>query len=162
MVNGWSPDEVASGRRLVQFHSVWTNSTVRCVVERYHSGSSTIHPNDVTRSIASCIRWPGTNKYYITSVDCINIIQSIMNIRLQVEEKNRVRRNLEGYKPITVSKCHPETADFFKLIMGFQNPKPRNIEKDIKVFPWETLEDALQKVVIKYTAARFVNRNAPQ
>lgn len=83
-----------------------------------------------------------------------------MDIRFSVEEKNRVRRNLEGFRPLTVSKCKAESADFFKLIMSFPNPKPRNIEKDVKVFPWKTLPYALKKIVTKYTASSYNNSSS--
>ncbi|KAF9394750.1 hypothetical protein CPC16_010400 [Podila verticillata] len=49
--------------------------------------------------------------------------------------------------------CKPESAEFFKLIMSFPNPKPRNIEKDVKVFPWKVLPYALKKIIGKYTAS---------
>ena len=72
-----------------------------------------------------------------------------------MEEKNRIRRNLEGLRPVTVSKNKPGSEDFFKLIMGFPNPKPRNIEKDIKVFPWEVLEAAVKKIISKYVSKQL-------
>lgn len=90
---------------------------------------------------------------FITSVDCIYLLESLISVRFTVEEKNRIRRNLEGFRPLTVSKCKPESAEFFKLIMSFPNPKPRNIEKDVKVFPWKVLPYALKKIVGKYTAS---------
>jgi hypothetical protein len=34
--------------------------------------------------------------------------------------------------------------------MGFPNPKPRNIEKDIKIFTWHHLGLALKKIIGKY------------
>jgi hypothetical protein len=37
--------------------------------------------------------------------------------------------------------------------MAFPNPKPRNIEKDVKVFPWKILEQALKKIIGKYSAS---------
>jgi hypothetical protein len=37
--------------------------------------------------------------------------------------------------------------------MGFGNPKPRNIEKDVKVFPWKILGQALSKIISKYSAS---------
>lgn len=73
--------------------------------------------------------------------------------RFTVEEKNRIRRNLEGYKPLTVSKAKSDSEEFFKLIMGFGAPKPRNIEKDVKVFPWKILGPALKKIISKYSAS---------
>jgi hypothetical protein len=36
--------------------------------------------------------------------------------------------------------------------MGFPNPKPRNIEKDVKVFPWDILSSALKKIIGKYVS----------
>jgi hypothetical protein len=39
--------------------------------------------------------------------------------------------------------------------MSFPNPKPRNIEKDLKVFPWKALPYALKKIITKYTATPF-------
>ncbi|KAG7001601.1 hypothetical protein FocnCong_v011418 [Fusarium oxysporum f. sp. conglutinans] len=71
--------------------------------------------------------------------------------RFSVEEKNRIRRNLEGFHPQTVSKAKPDSEEFFKIIMGFPNPKPRNIQKDVKVFPWKILESAIQKIIGKYS-----------
>ncbi|KAG0045027.1 hypothetical protein BGZ83_009730, partial [Gryganskiella cystojenkinii] len=58
-----------------------------------------------------------------------------------------------GFRPLTVSKGKAECAEFFKLIMSFPNPKPRNIEKDVKVFPWKVLPYALKKIISKYTAS---------
>lgn len=106
-------------------------------------------------TIVSCIYWNERDDFFITSVDCIHLLEKLMNIRFSVEEKNRVRRNLEGFRPLTVSKCKAESANFFKLIMSFPHPKPRNIEKDVKVFPWKTLPYALKKIITKYTASTY-------
>ncbi|KAL8743121.1 MAG: hypothetical protein Q9184_008151 [Pyrenodesmia sp. 2 TL-2023] len=38
--------------------------------------------------------------------------------------------------------------------MAFPDPKPRNIQKKIKVFPWKTLGQMLMKVMGKYRADR--------
>ncbi|CAO3625260.1 unnamed protein product [Cunninghamella echinulata] len=113
------------------------------------------HQQQSPHTIISCIYWDEKNEFYVTSVDCIHLLEDLMNVRFTVEEKNRVRRNLEGFRPLTVSKCKAESADFFKLIMSFPNPKPRNIEKDVKVFPWRTLPYALKKIVTKYTASPY-------
>ena len=67
-----------------------------------------------------------------------------------VEEKNRIRRNLEGFHPETVSKNKPSTEAFFKQIMNFPMPRPRHIEKDVKVFKWQSLDVALRKIIGKY------------
>lgn len=31
--------------------------------------------------------------------------------------------------------------------MGFEKPKPRNIEKDVKVFQWALLDQALKRLL---------------
>jgi hypothetical protein len=36
--------------------------------------------------------------------------------------------------------------------MSFPNPKPRNIEKDVKVFPWSIFGTALKKIISKYVS----------
>jgi hypothetical protein len=82
----------------------------------------------------------------------ISLLESLIAIRFTVEEKNRIRRNVQGFRPITVSKAKPESEDLFRLIMGFPIPKPRNIEKDVKVFPWKILNHALKKIVGKYVS----------
>ncbi|KAI8968363.1 hypothetical protein BDF20DRAFT_895940 [Mycotypha africana] len=114
--------------------------------------------------IISCIYWREHNDFYITSVDCIFLLEGLIGVEFTVEEKNRIRRNLEGFRPLTVSKCKPECSEFFKLIMGFPHPKPRNIEKDVKVFAWKTLPSALKKIIRKYTpsysSTAVVNINA--
>ncbi|KAI8636264.1 hypothetical protein BD408DRAFT_377160 [Parasitella parasitica] len=107
--------------------------------------------NNASPIVISCIYWRERNDYFITSVDCIYLLESLIGIQFTVEEKNRIRRNLEGFRPLTVSKCKVECADFFKLIMSFPHPKPRNIEKDVKVFSWKTLPHALRKIIRKYT-----------
>ncbi|KAL7315701.1 hypothetical protein PS15m_004881 [Mucor circinelloides] len=111
-----------------------------------HGGTNSSAP-----IVISCIYWRERNDYFITSVDCIYLLESLIGIQFTVEEKNRIRRNLEGFRPLTVSKCKAECADFFKLIMSFPHPKPRNIEKDVKVFSWKTLPHALRKIIRKYT-----------
>jgi hypothetical protein len=108
-------------------------------------------PTSASPIVISCIYWRERNDYFITSVDCIYLLESLIGIQFTVEEKNRIRRNLEGFRPLTVSKCKIECADFFKLIMSFPHPKPRNIEKDVKVFAWKTLPHALRKIIRKYT-----------
>lgn len=91
--------------------------------------------------------------FQVTSVDAIYLLEALIGVRFSVEEKNRIRRNLEGLKPDTVSKNKPATEDFFRLLMQLPKPKPRNIEKDVKVFKWMNFGDALKKIIGKYVSA---------
>lgn len=145
MTQNWTPQERQAQRRLVRFHRDQDNNKrVICRFEPVTTDDGIV---------ISCIYWKDNDDYYITSVDCIYLLESLIGVTFTVEEKNRVRRNLEGFKPLTVSKLKPSSASFFKLIMAFPNPKPRNIEKDVKIFPWSILETALKKIISKYTAS---------
>ncbi|KAL9545694.1 hypothetical protein MBANPS3_007030 [Mucor bainieri] len=187
MTWSWSPEEWNNGRRLVQFwrkqHAAGETSQqkdnqVECgfeAIEQEVYQQQRIRENLAAQKegthkkssplVVSCIYWRERNDYYITSVDCIYLLEGLIGVQFTVEEKNRIRRNLEGFRPLTVSKCKPECADFFKLIMSFPHPKPRNIEKDVKVFSWKSLPSALTKIIRKYTpsySSTVVANNANQ
>lgn len=147
MTENWTPDEWAMKRRLVQFWRSQNKSTI-------NSEFVAVTPGErQSNSICiSCIWWEERQECFITSVDTIYLLESLVAVRFSVEEKNRVRRNLEGFHPLTVSKAKQDSQEFFKVIMGFPNPKPRNIEKDVKVFPWDILTHALKKIIGKYVS----------
>lgn len=144
----WDVDETMTSRRLVLFERVQDGSQIRL---KFHTISRQDY--DPQSTVISCIYWKEREQYYVTSVDCITLLELIINQKFTVEEKNRVRRNLEVCKPLTVSKSKNELSSFFRLIMKFEAPRPRNIEKDVKVFPWSMLGNALTKIVSKYSAS---------
>ncbi|KAJ5084048.1 hypothetical protein NUU61_008627, partial [Penicillium alfredii] len=148
MAEGWTKEERVTQRRLVQFTRSQTGSTIHADFKPVTLETRT--PNSIC---ISCILWEGKDECYVTSVDTIYLLESLVGVRFTVEEKNRIRRNLEGFRPLTVSKAKADSEDFFKVIMGFPNPKPRNIEKDVKVFPWKILSPALKKIIGKYSAS---------
>lgn len=102
--------------------------------------------------VISCVFWEEKKSCYITSVDIIYLLEALVGIHFTVEEKNRIRRNLEGFRPITIDKSKPDTENFFGQIMNLPNPRPRNIEKNVKVYAWDCLEAALQKIIGKYVS----------
>ncbi|KAL2872821.1 transcriptional regulator medA [Aspergillus lucknowensis] len=148
MAQNWTQEEVEAKRRLVQFTRMQSGSTI-------HTDFKPVTPEErAPNSICiSCIYWSGKDECFVTSVDTIYLLESLVAVRFTVEEKNRIRRNLEGFRPLTVSKSKADSEDFFKVIMGFPAPKPRNIEKDVKVFPWRILSHALKKIIGKYSAS---------
>jgi hypothetical protein len=148
MAEKWSVEEFEGRRRLVQFTRRQNGSTIH--VDFKSIAPEDRQPNSIT---ISCIWWEEKKECFVTSVDTIFLLESLVAVRFTVEEKNRIRRNLEGFRPLTVSKSKAESEDFFKTIMGFPNPKPRNIEKDVKVFPWKILAHALKKIISKYSAS---------
>lgn len=148
MMENWTREEQEARRRLVEFKRSQHGSTIST---KFAPVTPETRP---PRSICvSCIWWQEKDEYFITSVDTIYLLEQLVNVRFTVEEKNRIRRNLEGFRPLTVSKARPESEEFFKVIMGFPNPKPRNIEKDVKVFPWKILSHALKKIISKYVGS---------
>lgn len=145
MAMGWSNEEWTARRRLVQF---WPQQDGNIINVNFRPiPQSEYVQNSI---VISCIFRDDFNECFVTSVDTIYLLEALVGSRFAVEEKNRIRRNLEGFKPQTVSKAKPDAEPFFKLIMGFPNPKPRNIEKDVKVFPWRILAQALKKIMSKY------------
>jgi hypothetical protein len=100
--------------------------------------------------VVSCIyhKVPSSPATWYTSVDMIKLVEHIVGEQVTTDEKSRIRRNFESLSPTTVSRTgNPE---FFHLLMNFPAPKPRSIEKDIKVFGWKSLEAGLKKVMEKY------------
>lgn len=148
MTENWSPVEKEAKRRLVQFRRSQAGNVITTSFE-----AVTLEDRIPNSICVSCIKWAEKgNECYVTSVDTISLLESLVAVRFTVEEKNRIRRNLEGFRPATVSKVKQDSEEFFKLIMGFPNPKPRNIEKDVKVFPWRILATALKKIISKYVS----------
>ncbi|WVR05285.1 hypothetical protein IAU60_002297 [Kwoniella sp. DSM 27419] len=150
MSKGWSTEEWHSRRRLVQF---WRRQEGTTIHAAFKPISQAEYPAFQQSIIISCIFREDKNMCYVTSVDAIYLLEALVGTRFTVEEKNRIRRNLEGFRPITISKSKPGNEEFFRLIMNFPNPRPRNIEKDVKVFPWEILSQALKKIIGKYSAS---------
>lgn len=155
LTENWTPAEVAALRRIVRFH--FTPHEVNVggghPMMEYHVGFEAISPNDYDHvlPIVLCIWWQEMNLHIVTSVDIIVLLEHMVRQQFSIEEKNRIRRNLQLLKPYTVARTNHRFLPFFNLIMEMEDPRPRNIEKDIKVFRWADLGLALEKVLFKYT-----------
>ncbi|KZV61767.1 hypothetical protein PENSPDRAFT_283783 [Peniophora sp. CONT] len=152
----FTDEERSLGRRLVQFDCELTGNrlTISGKAIRQDDYPEEEHPN--RGMTISCIYRAGAETTYFTSVDVIQLLQYLADDQFKVEEKNRIRRNLEGFHPTTISKNRANLEAFFTQIMEFPTPKPRNIEKDVKVFTWETLSPAIDKIMSKYVRARVL------
>ncbi len=150
MAEGWTQEEWENKRRLVLFRKQQTGGLLTVNFKPVSVAERPPHSICI-----SCIWWEEKQACYVTSVDTIHLLEQLLAApnRFGVDEKNRIRRNLEGFRPATVSKARAESEEFFKVIMGFGNPKPRNIEKDVKVFHWKDLAGALYKIISKYSAS---------
>ena len=147
MTSGWSEEEKATKRRLVEFRRSQKGNTITATFKPV-----TLEQRAPNSICVSCIWWEEKEDCFVTSVDTIQLLESLVGVRFTVEEKNRIRRNLEGFRPLTVAKGKCDSERFFKIVMDFPNPKPRNIEKDVKVFPWKILANALKKIIGKYVS----------
>jgi hypothetical protein len=148
----FDPQESAAGRRLVRFQRVVEAHETRVhatVVSQAAFNAAEDELNTGDSIILSCIERDNGAPPCVTSVDIIQLLEMIDGRTFEVEEKNRIRRNLEGLKPTTVAKHRFGCEDFFARIMEYPKPKPRNIEKDIKVFDWTSLPAALEKIISK-------------
>ncbi|KAG7413175.1 hypothetical protein Forpi1262_v017194 [Fusarium oxysporum f. sp. raphani] len=158
MAENWTPEESANRRRIVSFRKTQKGSTVNTACQ-----SVSVNERPTNSICISCIWWAEKGECYVTSVDTIHLLEQLVAApnRFSVEEKNRIRRNLERFHPQTVSKAKPDSEEFFKIIMGFPNPKPRHIEKDLKVFPWKIFESALKKIIGKYSVDPSIAASSP-
>lgn len=147
MSDSWSEDELRDGRRLVNI-KIESNSLPQLKVK-----AEPVHPGSFNKDdlVISCIRWSEKNLDVVTSVDILVVLEHIVGQTLSVEEKSRIRRNLQFLKPFTISKTGADRKRLFDAIMAMDNPKPRNIEKNLKVFKWTDLFVAVSKVLSKYS-----------
>ncbi|KAL5507066.1 hypothetical protein ACEPAH_6522 [Sanghuangporus vaninii] len=153
----WSAHELAVGRRLIRFGREMSGNKL-CI-------SCEVIPQeayDEEHIVISCVYRQETRNCWFTSVDIIYLLERLVGGPFSVEEKNRIRRNLEGFKPTTVSKTKGGFEMFFQRIMDFPPPKPRNIEKDVKVFPWHLLAPAVDKIISKYSVLPSSDTDSPQ
>ncbi|KAF8499699.1 hypothetical protein F5888DRAFT_104315 [Russula emetica] len=150
-------EEERAGRRLVAFDR-------KVVGDSVHLSFRRISPEEYTERlfVISCIYHKATvevktpdqrvqkvtRERWFTSVEILKLVEFIADGKSSSDDKSRNRRNLEFIKPTTVTRAG--LPQFFQLLMDFPLPKPRGIEKDIKVFPWDSLEAGLMKVMEKY------------
>ncbi|KAH7339596.1 hypothetical protein B0J17DRAFT_655891 [Rhizoctonia solani] len=146
MAEDWTPEEINNQRRIVEFFCVRTRGRIDVSFASIPVETA----RDTNKNIVSCIWWKDMEEFVITSVDTINLLERLVGTKFTTEEKNRIRRNLQGFKPATVSKNQPESEPFFRTLMEFPPPRPRNIEKDVKAFTWSKLPFMLEKVISKY------------
>ncbi|CAB4482948.1 unnamed protein product [Rhizophagus irregularis] len=148
MTQLWSQEELNVRRRVVQFFKTRAK-------KRIMASFKAVDPIERPKNgiFVSCLYWydkkTQCDKWYFTSTDYLNLLESLTGIRLTSDEKNRIRRNLEEYKPITVGKNKNDSDDIYKDLMSYSFAKPRNAEKDIKIYEWRHLLHAIDKIIKK-------------
>jgi hypothetical protein len=149
MAKGWTSEEWAAKRRLVK---VWRRQDGHNIFLAFAPMPQAEWHAEKDCVVVSCMFREDRNSCWVTSVDMLYLLEAVIGTRFSVEEKNRIRRNLEGFRPQTVSKNKFTSDTFFRTIMNYPPPRPRNIEKDVKVFPWEVVASAVKKIVSKYVS----------
>lgn len=149
MAKGWTSEEWAAKRRLVK---VWRRQDGHNIFLAFAPMPQLEWHAEKDCVVISCMFREDRNSCWVTSVDMLYLLEAVIGTRFSVEEKNRIRRNLEGFRPQTVSKNKSTSDTFFRTIMSYPAPKPRNIEKDVKVFPFEVVAAAIKKIVSKYVS----------
>ena len=106
------------------------------------------------RNVISCMIPPGCGEESsVSSVDIIKAIELLVNPpdrRLSIEEKNRIRRNLDTLRPTTLKKGD----EGLNWITQLRSPRPIIIAKDVKIFKWDSLEAAVVKIMKRYVSCR--------
>lgn len=147
MPTDWSEKELMNERRLVSL----TVERDGCSIFRLKC--KTVPPDygvlEKDSLVISCIRWAEKDTHVLTSVDLLQVLEKLVGETFSTQEKSRIRRNLQFLRPITVNRT--SSARLFNAVMAMDNPRPRNIEKDLKVFRWLSLYMALTKVLSKYS-----------
>ncbi|RHZ75371.1 hypothetical protein Glove_215g4 [Diversispora epigaea] len=110
VTKNWSAEDYRKRRRLVKF-------TCRAEGNEIKASFSVLRPDEEAGNgtYVSCI-WEENKGEF-----CVTVTKA---------EQTRMRRNIETFKPKTVGKS--KNGGLYGMIMFFLNPRPRNIEKDIK------------------------------
>jgi hypothetical protein len=162
LVQDWSAREKHLGRRLVQV-SVRRELGLKephCTVELIPVAPSDYNPHTsgntggfitplITVTTISCIAGPGahgSSSFYVTSPDIIRALDAILPGGMKASEDQRLRRVLEPLKPLTFG---PKKGDLtlYKRIANYDEPSTLTIRKATKLFRWEHLEAAFQRVL---------------
>lgn len=149
METDWSSEEISQERRLVNFR-VTRGPFAKIFIHASQLSPENYNPV-VDDLVVSCIRWREKGIHVVTSVDIILVLEHLVGDVFDVEEKSRVRRNLQFLKPYTITRSAPASKRLFHLLMSMKDPQPRNIEKDLKVFRWKDLFVAVDRVLSKYS-----------
>jgi hypothetical protein len=142
-----SVEEKRRRRRLIKFYCERKGNTIYIsstpITEDHYQQES-----ESPGVIISCIWREDVRETCFTSCDLIRLLEYLVQDRFHADERSRVRRNVEHLRPITVSKTR--MSRLFSTIMNLPSPKPRNIEKDVKIFKWDRLVESLNSAISKY------------
>lgn len=155
LTEDWNEDERKAGRRLVRFIRVREDSGVS--LSFFPLSPQQRYEEDM-QNVISCIKGPPSHlSHFVTSFDILKLVEYIVDIPLNIEIKNRARRNMAGIGSHTLAKMEVDIDsadswkdDAFAKVMSFADPKPRSIEKSIKVYDWNVLRECLMRILSRF------------
>lgn len=116
----WNYEEKRNHRRLVEFTRSQTAHVIQLRGRSIPQTDFMIDDDSTANKVTiSCIYWPEQNQYLYTSADLLDLLQFAVGGRLTSDEKNRLRRNWEAFKPQTISKTRKDEQSFFNTLMKF-------------------------------------------
>ncbi|KAJ3219175.1 hypothetical protein HK099_004806 [Clydaea vesicula] len=141
ITEGWTKSELQSGRVLAKFKfktTVDTRRTVNIEISNftaYYTSPEALLDDEMVFSVFK-LTDDGYNDYFITSFEVINCYAKIMNVDFSSEGK-KLLRGCCNYS-IKQETLKTNTSSF-DLLIGFENPRPRAVARDIKIFYWRDL-----------------------
>ena len=162
VVQNWTKAEHKVRRRLVEFRRAQIGGALVCLESAIAGADAASKQPSIT---ISCIQWPNEPEYFfVTSFNVIRLVEFTLQTTMTTEIKNRARRNMASIPSRTLPRVKiPEEPDIdledepYALVMSFDSPKPRSIEKSIKVFDWKHLEGCISKILSRFVS----NLHAP-
>ena len=155
MMEGWGGREYQNGRRLVCFVREQSLSRVTINIQKHESCNG---HEEKPYVVISCIQLPDRDGFWVTSFDIVRLAEYILDIPLNTDMKNRARRNMASVDYTTLPRIARQAGkkDSFYTVMDFGEPKPRSIEKSLKVYKWNVLHVCLSKILYRFVClARF-------
>jgi hypothetical protein len=156
MEKDWKPSEENAGRRLVRF----SRKQLGSLVELSFATHAPCNPHrEKLEVVISCISLPDHEGLWVTSFDIVRLATYVLQIPLNTEMKNRARRNMASVDCKTLLRVIPNEhskTEAFTTIMEFEDPKPRSIEKSIKIYKWNVLEMCLSKILQRFVSFLLV------
>jgi hypothetical protein len=108
------------------------------------------------RNVINCMVPPNCgDEPSVSSVDIVKALALLVNPPdrcFSVQEKNRIRRNIDPLRPTTLKKGE----EGLNWIMQLCSPRPITMAKDVKIFKWSKLETALVKIMRKFVRHKLV------
>ncbi|GMK58881.1 hypothetical protein CspeluHIS016_0603230 [Cutaneotrichosporon spelunceum] len=146
----WTEFETKERRRIIEFTAVFDfkPTFIPQVIVHWRpidpSQYQSSRPNSHSISVIL-----DEGRAVLTSVDIISSAETFFATRFCTGEKNRIRRGFESSGPNTL---HKGGSELYSCIQGFNNPKPRNIDKSVKVFPAVVFRSLIEKICSNYVS----------